>query len=69
MKEKSDIKEKSEPTYREALAELEGLIEKIESPETPLEEVTEEVKRALELIKFCREKIKGEEESISKLIE
>ena len=32
---------------------------KIEDPSTQLEDITGEVKKALELIKFCRETIRG----------
>lgn len=56
-------------TYKKALSELEELVKKIENPETELEDISGEVKKALELIKYCRETIKGYKEETSKLME
>lgn len=56
-------------TYKEALLQLEELVKKIENPETQLEDITGEVKKALELIKYCREAIKGYKDEAAKLME
>lgn len=56
-------------TYKKALVELEELVKKIEDPQTELEDISGEVKKALELIKYCRETIKGYKEETSKLME
>ncbi len=56
-------------TYKEALLQLEELVKKIEDPETQLEDITGEVKKALELIKYCRDTIKGYKEETAKLME
>lgn len=44
-------------TYKEALAELRAIIEKIESAEPDVDEMSEMVKRATELILYCKEKL------------
>ena len=62
MEQKADI------AYKKALKELELLVEKIESPDADLENITGEVKKALELIKVCREHIRGFREESEKLL-
>lgn len=56
-------------TYKDALSQLEELVKKIENPDTQLEDITSEVKKALELIKYCRETIKGYKDEAAKLME
>ncbi|MFA5713575.1 MAG: exodeoxyribonuclease VII small subunit [Bacteroidales bacterium] len=50
-------------SYKEAIAKIEELIVKIEDPNTNLEDITVEVKRAMELIALCKATIRnfGEE--------
>ena len=62
--------EKSETmTYSKALEALEEILRKVENPETPLTEVEKEVKRAMELIAFCRGELPGYEERFDKIME
>ena len=63
------MKKEDKLTYKEALARLELLVQKIESPETPLEDISEEVKKALELVKYCRELIRGYQQESASLLE
>ncbi len=60
--------EESNITYMQALKELEELAKKIENPDTPLENISQEVKRALYLINFCREQIKGYRDETDSLL-
>ena len=46
--------QKDNLAYKEALKELEMLVEKIESPDANMENITGEVKKALKLIKVLR---------------
>ncbi len=55
-------------TYKQALAELEELVIRIENPETNLENIAEEVKKALNLVKLCRDQIKGFRDETDKLL-
>ena len=59
--------EKSETmTYSKALEEI---LRKVENPEIPLTEVEKEVKRAMELIAFCRGELSGYKERFDKIME
>ena len=59
----------NELSYREALREIESLLAKIESPDAKIEEVSGDVKRALWLIGFCKEELRGYKEECEKLLE
>ncbi|MBR1538255.1 MAG: exodeoxyribonuclease VII small subunit [Bacteroidales bacterium] len=54
--------------YEEVYAELEALIAKIEDPERDLGSIGDDVKKAMELIGWCRDYIRGSQESIEKLM-
>ena len=57
-----------EKKYEEVFAELEALVAKIEDPERDLSAIGDDVKKAMELIAWCREYIRGSEASIEKLM-
>jgi exodeoxyribonuclease VII small subunit len=57
-----------ELSYSSALAELEEIIGSIESEEVDVDALAEKVARASFLIKFCRERLKGSEEEIKKIV-
>ena len=44
-------------TYSEAIAEAEALIKKMEQPDNNLELLTSQVKRASELLNFCKSQL------------
>ncbi len=54
--------------YKEAVSELEKILAGLESEEIDVDEVSEKVKRAVELIKFCREKITKTELEVKKIV-
>jgi len=56
-------------SYREALAEIEVIVKKIEDPKVKIEEITSDVKRALLLIQYCKEELRGYKEESNKLFE
>ena len=58
-----------EISYREALAEIESIVKKIEDPKVKIEEITSDVKRALLLIRYCKEELRGYREESNKLFE
>lgn len=64
MKKNKDIVEKS---YKEALKELEELVVKIEDPATNIEEISAEVKRALELVNYCQLQLRSYKDEIDRL--
>jgi exodeoxyribonuclease VII small subunit len=57
-----------ELTYSAALAELEAIIEAIESEDVDVDALAERVKRAAVLISFCRERLKGTEAEVKKIV-
>ena len=59
---------KAEKKYEEVFAELEALVAKIEDPQRDLSTIGADVKKAMELIAWCRDYIRGSEESIEKLM-
>ncbi len=44
-------------TYKEAMAEIEEILGKIEQEELDVDELSEKVKRVSFLIRFCKEKL------------
>ena len=56
-------------SFNEAIKELENILEQIESGEPDVDELSGKVKRASELIKICRKKLKSTEEEIDKILE
>ena len=58
-----------EPTYTEAIAEIQEILEKIESGELDVDGLTEKVKRVADLLEICKKKLKTTEEEIRKVID
>lgn len=56
-------------TYEKAVAELNSLVEKVESRNSSFAEIETDIKRAMELIRFCKEELKGYKERFDKLQE
>lgn len=61
------MKEK-EITYEQAIVKLEKLVEKLEQPQTTLQNVEVELKEAMELIKFCKQQLKGYENEFDNIL-
>lgn len=57
-----------EKKYEEVFAELEALIAKIEDPERDLSAIGDDVKKAMERIRWCRAYIEGRQEEMEKLL-
>lgn len=55
-------------TYSQALTELERIINDIESEEIDVDVLTEKVRKATSLIKFCRGKLRNTEEEVKKVL-
>ncbi len=58
-----------DPTYGEAMTEIEEILEKIETGELDVDALTEKVKRVASLLDICRKKLKTTEAEIQKVIE
>ena len=53
--------------YEEALAQLEGIVRKMESNELDIDELAAQLKTAQRLIKFCKDKLTKTEEELQKI--
>lgn len=55
-------------TYNEAISEIEEILDKIETEELDVDELTEKVKRVAALLKMCKEKLKNTNEEVVKIL-
>lgn len=56
-------------SYSDAFNQLQIILEKIENGKLDVDELTENVKKAAELIKFCKSKLFETESEIEKILE
>lgn len=61
--------ERKELKYSEAVAELEGIVAKMQSPECDIDSLASMTSRALELLKFCKEKLFKTDNEVKKCLE
>lgn len=59
---------KKEPKFNEALSELQGIVQKMESEEVDIDALSAHVKRAQELVSFCRKKLLKTQAGLEKLL-
>ena len=59
---------KENKKYEEVFAELEALVGRIEDPERDLSAIGADVKKAMDLIAWCRDYIRGGQEEIEKIM-
>jgi len=62
------MSKKVNPTYSEAFAEIEEIVEQIENSELNIDDLSEKVKRVSFLIKICKDKLFATESEIEKLL-
>ena len=55
-------------TYKEAFEELQLIVSEIESGQTPVDELTEKIQRAAQLIAVCKAKLSASETEVEKLL-
>ncbi len=56
------------PGYKDAVEEIESIVGEIENETIDLDLLTEKVKRAAYLIKYCKEKLKKTDDEIRKVL-
>ena len=54
--------------YEAALAELQTIVHKMENDELDIDQMSEQLKRAQELIKLCKDKLTKTDEEIKKIL-
>jgi exodeoxyribonuclease VII small subunit len=57
-----------EQTYSDAFAELQQIVADIEDGEISVDELSEKVKRASELITICKKKLTSTEEDVNQIL-
>ena len=57
-----------EKKYEEAFAELQTIVHKMENDELDIDQMTEQLKRAQQLIKLCKDKLTKTDEEIKKIL-
>lgn len=58
----------TQPTYDEALAELQQLLEQLQAGQQNLDEMYRRVERAAFLIRLCRERLRHTEDRVNELL-
>jgi exodeoxyribonuclease VII small subunit len=56
-----------EPSYKDAINEIESIVEEIENETVDIDVLAEKVKRATYLIKYCKGKLKKTDAEIKKV--
>jgi exodeoxyribonuclease VII small subunit len=59
---------KENPNYTEAFEELQTIVTEIENGEISVDELSDKVKRATELIRICKIKLTTTEENVNKIL-
>lgn len=59
---------KQEIKYEEAIAQLEGIVQKMENGNLDIESLTTQLKTAQKLIKLCKDKLTKTDEEIKKML-
>jgi exodeoxyribonuclease VII small subunit len=54
--------------YTDAFQELQAIVAEIENGEISVDELSQKVKRAAQLIKFCKTKLSTTEEDVNKIL-
>lgn len=59
---------KKKLSYKEAIQEVEEILQQIENEELDVDELSEKVKKAATLLKWCREKLRSTEEEVDSIL-
>jgi len=60
---------KDAPKYKDAIEELEAIVEEIEGETVDVDVLTEKVKRAAFLIKYCKARLKKTDDEVKRALE
>ncbi len=63
------MEKKEQISYTEAFEELQSIVNEIQGSSISVDELSGKVKRAIELIKICQEKLVTTEEDVNKILE
>ncbi|NOX19955.1 MAG: exodeoxyribonuclease VII small subunit [Nitrospirae bacterium] len=62
------MSEQKDLTYSKAFEELQSIVSEIENESVDVDILTSKIKRATELIKFCKSKLKSTEGEVKKVL-
>lgn len=60
--------EDSKLSYKDAMAEIENIVSRLEDNQLDVDELSENVKRVSQLIAFCKSKLHETEEEVEKIL-
>ena len=63
------MEDNKEMTYTAAVAELESLVAKMQSPDCGVDNLSKYTTRTLELLKFCKTRLQKTDEELKKILE
>ncbi len=63
-----NMAKKQEPTYAEAMAEIEKILARFRNDEMDVDSLAAEVRRATELIAWCRQRLHKAQEEVDKVL-
>lgn len=55
-------------SYEEALAQLQELVEAIEAPDVQIAGIEKDLKKAMQLLEYCRKELEGYEKDFEKTL-
>ena len=59
----------STPTYNEAIAQLEDLVQKLQDPQCSIDKLSEYTKRAKELLDLCKKRLTQTDAELKEILE
>ncbi len=62
------MKEEQNPNYEAAFAELQTIVRRMENDELDIDQMTDQLKRAQQLIRLCKDKLTKTDEEIRKIL-
>ena len=67
MKNEMNVSKKN-TSYKEAIAEIEEILNQLDNNELDVDELSEKVKRVSQLVTLCKEKLHNTEQEIDKIL-
>ena len=58
----------NKPAYKDAMEEIESIVEEIENETVDVDVLTDKVKRAAFLVKYCKGKLKKTDDEVKKIL-
>ena len=62
------MEENNQPTYAQAIAELEQIVQKMQSPDCGIDNLRQLTSRALQLLKLCKAKLTTTDEELKRIL-